>query len=122
MLNRIGFQTNMVPLFFILISYLFWRGWRQRSMAYFIGAGVALGASQYTYISARILPAIFAGFVFLQTILAVQNAPTARHGVAFNLLNILRWGNGSFSSGLASHGCRLNRFSRRGSCGAGYWS
>lgn len=72
MLNRMGFQTNTVPLFVMWITYLFWRGWRQKSATSFLAAGIALGLSQYTFISARILPAIYVLFTLSWTILTVN--------------------------------------------------
>jgi hypothetical protein len=72
LLNRIGFQTNTVPLFVTLTAYLFWRGWQRQSLLSFLGAGLLLGLSQYSYISARVLPAIFVFFALLWTLLATN--------------------------------------------------
>ncbi len=61
-MSRSGYRAGLVPFFVIVISYLFWQGWTRRSMLHILGAGLALGISQYTYISARVLPLIFGGF------------------------------------------------------------
>jgi 4-amino-4-deoxy-L-arabinose transferase-like glycosyltransferase len=71
-MSRVPLRAILVPLFFILTAYLFWRGWQAQaivrtpvfsinwvSFSYFALAGVALGLSQYTYLSARLFPLVF---------------------------------------------------------------
>lgn len=61
-MTRNSYRAGLVPLFMALTSYLFWRAWRRGSRWTFIGAGLALGLSQYTYLSARLLPLVFLVF------------------------------------------------------------
>ncbi len=66
---RQSLRSIMLPLLFVLALYLFWRGVRSaecgmrsaewRRWGYFAGAGLALGASFYTYIPARVLWLLF---------------------------------------------------------------
>jgi 4-amino-4-deoxy-L-arabinose transferase-like glycosyltransferase len=70
MISRTGYRVALFPLFFILTIYLFWLGWRRQSLWYFAGAGLALGLSQYTYLSARLQPFVFIVFVAASTIIA----------------------------------------------------
>ncbi|GIK43183.1 MAG: hypothetical protein BroJett011_70160 [Chloroflexota bacterium] len=74
-LSRGGFRGILLPLATGLVFYAFWRGWqpplkgegiRGRWMAL---AGLALGLSQYTYLSARALPLVFAAFALVWTAL-----------------------------------------------------
>ncbi|HXV42275.1 MAG TPA: hypothetical protein VEC96_04395, partial [Anaerolineae bacterium] len=71
-MSRVPLRAILVPLFFTLTAYLFWRGWQAQaivrtpvfstnwvSFSYFALAGVALGLSQYTYLSARLFPLVF---------------------------------------------------------------
>jgi hypothetical protein len=62
-MSRTGYRAALFPLFVILTAYLFWQGWRSQSLHHFAGAGVALGFSQYTYLSARLLPLVLGLFV-----------------------------------------------------------
>jgi hypothetical protein len=66
-MNRTGYRANLLPLFVLLVSYFFWRGWQTRRWSFYLIAGVLLGLAQYTYLSARLLPLAFALFVCLQT-------------------------------------------------------
>ncbi|HMQ53732.1 MAG TPA: hypothetical protein PKE64_17515 [Anaerolineae bacterium] len=58
-LSRSGFRAVLIPLFFILMSLLFWLGWRKRSPGHFLLSGIMLGLSQYTYVVARLFPIVF---------------------------------------------------------------
>lgn len=65
-MSRVTFRAILLPIFFMGVSYCFWRGWQVQSSGatkqanwYFVGAGIMLGLSQYTYIPARLLPLIF---------------------------------------------------------------
>lgn len=83
-LSRTGFRTILLPLFVAVISYLFWQGWQRRSI-YSIGlAGVALGVSQYTYLSARLLP-VFLGLFGVMSIIFSQH-PAHRRWLRITLL------------------------------------
>jgi 4-amino-4-deoxy-L-arabinose transferase-like glycosyltransferase len=68
-MNRSGYRANLLPLFVILSTGFFWKGWQSGQWRYYTLAGVALGLSQYTYLSARLLPLVFLLFVVIQTIL-----------------------------------------------------
>ncbi len=66
--SRSGFRTILIPFFVILTTYLFWYGWQNRSLFYFTMAGITLGLSQYTYLSARVLPLVFGLFMLIWSI------------------------------------------------------
>jgi len=68
-MSRSGYRAILFPPFVILTCHLFWRGWQRRSLLYFAGAGVALGLSQYTYLSVRLLPLVFGLFGVLWLLL-----------------------------------------------------
>jgi 4-amino-4-deoxy-L-arabinose transferase-like glycosyltransferase len=63
LMNRSGYRANLLPLFVLLVSYFFWRGWQTNQIGYYFAAGIGLGLSQYTYLSARLLPLVFVLFV-----------------------------------------------------------
>ncbi len=65
-MSRIGLRFVLIPPFFMITAYFFWRGWRvlrpilrQHAYGYFLAAGDMLGLSQYTYLSARLFPVVF---------------------------------------------------------------
>ena len=74
-LSRGGFRGILLPLAAGLVFYAFWRGWQPASKGggiragWIALAGFALGLSQYTYLSARALPLVFAGFALVWTML-----------------------------------------------------
>ncbi len=57
---RFGQRATLVPLVEPLLLYFTWRGWRNGSGRDFVAAGVVLGISLYTYLSALMLPIILA--------------------------------------------------------------
>ena len=61
--SRIGFRTILLPLFIVMTLWLFWQGWFTGKKGFFVGAGVLLGASAYTYIAARLLPLVLLAFI-----------------------------------------------------------
>lgn len=65
--SRIGYRAILVPFFVLVTLYFFWRGWRQKSLLYFMLAGLTLGLSQYTYLPARVFPLIFAVVILIWT-------------------------------------------------------
>jgi 4-amino-4-deoxy-L-arabinose transferase-like glycosyltransferase len=74
-LSRGGFRGILLPLAAGLVFYAFWRGWHPSLKGggirggWIALAGFALGLSQYTYLSARALPLVFAGFALVWTAL-----------------------------------------------------
>jgi len=70
-MSRSGYRVSLVITGALLTAYLFWRGWHTKRNSYFIGAGVALGLSQYTYPNARFLPFIY-GLFWLLTLIEKQ--------------------------------------------------
>ncbi|HXV43596.1 MAG TPA: hypothetical protein VEC96_11085, partial [Anaerolineae bacterium] len=73
-LSRSGFRAILLPLFAAFIFYAFWRGWQEKSFKFTVLAGLALGLSQYTYLAARVLPAVFVIFAMTWTILSWLSA------------------------------------------------
>jgi 4-amino-4-deoxy-L-arabinose transferase-like glycosyltransferase len=74
LLNRTGLRANLTSLFVILTLHFFWQGWQRHSLQYFAWAGACLGLSQYTYLSARLLPLIFGIFALVWTIMAKRES------------------------------------------------
>ncbi|MBE7549492.1 MAG: hypothetical protein HS126_00240 [Anaerolineales bacterium] len=78
-LSRSGFRVILLPLFAAFVFYAFWRGWqlpptpplkgRGIRGGWMVLAGLALGLSQYSYLSARALPLVFAVFALVWTAL-----------------------------------------------------
>ncbi|MBI5650587.1 MAG: glycosyltransferase family 39 protein [Chloroflexi bacterium] len=60
--SRMGWRTIALPLFATLAFYFFWRARRTQKLRDHIFAGAVLGASLYTYLSARFLPIVLALF------------------------------------------------------------
>lgn len=60
--SRLTFRAGFVPLFSVLATWAFWRGWTNRGFQYFALAGALIGAGLYTYLSSRMIPATLAGF------------------------------------------------------------
>ncbi len=60
--SRFGMRAITLPLLTVLAFGLFWRALRTGRKADFCWAGVALGASQYTYLASRFLPVVIAVF------------------------------------------------------------
>ncbi len=75
-LSRSAFRPILLPLLLILSLYFFWQGFQlsttnyqlSTTKPYFILSGLFLGLSQYTYLSARLMPLIFAGLSLLWAI------------------------------------------------------
>lgn len=82
-MSRAGYRAILLPFFVMLTSYLFYRGWQKNSKWLFAAAGVALGASQYTYLAARFLPLIFGLFGILWVVLlSTQRGEMSSHFAA----------------------------------------
>ena len=73
-LSRAGFRPVLLPPVLMLSLFFFWQGWRlahshrasaaafiRQALPKFALAGLFLGLSQYTYLSARLAPLIFGG-------------------------------------------------------------
>ena len=65
-LSRLGFRVILLLPLSMLTVFFFWRGWKHGNKQSYLLAGAALGASQYTYLAARLLPLLFAAFVSIQ--------------------------------------------------------
>ncbi|MEW5959471.1 MAG: hypothetical protein AB1801_17240, partial [Chloroflexota bacterium] len=72
-MSRTAYEATLVPPFLALTGYLFWRGWQRRSLWSFTGAGLALGLTQYTYVSGRLAPLVFGLFGLVWTLIAVKS-------------------------------------------------
>lgn len=76
-LSRLGFRAILLPLFSALMVYFLARAWQENRRRDFIMAGVWLGLAQYTYISARLLPLVLAGFVAFELLLSLRRRATS---------------------------------------------
>ena len=89
-LSRLGFRTASLPLFATLAVFWLWRGIRSERWRDYALAGIFLAIDLYTYIPARLVPAILAIW-FVGTVMV----PALRHRVVLkspNLLSLLRGG------------------------------
>jgi 4-amino-4-deoxy-L-arabinose transferase-like glycosyltransferase len=75
-LSRLGFRAILLPLCSALMVYFLARAWQENQRRDFILAGVWLGLAQYTYISARLLPLVIAGFIALELLLSLRRKST----------------------------------------------
>lgn len=57
-LSRVGLRAISAPAFYVGVLWAVAEAFQRRRMRSFVLAGVLLGLSEYTYISARVLPAI----------------------------------------------------------------
>jgi hypothetical protein len=63
--SRLGVRAILVPLLMSVTMGLLWRGQRTGERWAFLGCGVSLGLSMYTYQAARLLPVlVLLGFVY----------------------------------------------------------
>ncbi|MDY7041282.1 MAG: glycosyltransferase family 39 protein, partial [Chloroflexota bacterium] len=68
--SRFGLRAILVPLCETMTFYFAWRGLRTGRRRAFVGAGVFLGLSMYTYQAARAIPALLLLMVLYQAVLA----------------------------------------------------
>lgn len=61
--NRIGYRANLLPVFSALALWLLLRALRLGRARDFLGAGLVIGAAQYTYLASRFLPLAAAAIV-----------------------------------------------------------
>lgn len=64
--SRVGWRTISLPLGACLTFYFFWRSRRTGGLYDYLLSGVFLGASLYTYLAARFLPLVIAGFWLIE--------------------------------------------------------
>lgn len=67
-MNRTGYRANLLPIFVMVTSLLFWQGWQRGQLRFYLLAGAMLGLAQYSYFSARLLPLIFGLFIVGRTL------------------------------------------------------
>lgn len=67
--SRIGLNNIWDAFWFVAALGLLWKGWRSERRLYYLLAGLAIGLAQYFYVSARLLPFMFAAWIFLVGIL-----------------------------------------------------
>ena len=72
--SRMGWRTISLPLFACLAFYWFWRAHRTGALRDHVIAGALLGASLYTYLSARFLPMVIALFWLMELGLSLRAA------------------------------------------------
>lgn len=75
-LSRLGFRAILLPLFSALAISFLVRGWQHKRRRDFLLAGVWLGLTQYTYISARLLPLVMVGFIVIELLLSLRRKST----------------------------------------------
>jgi len=83
-MSRWGWNELMPPLFQVLVAYLLLRGLDGGRPRDFVLAGLALGLSQYTYLAARLIPAVV--FLFLLHQAVTVRGFLRRHGANLLLL------------------------------------
>lgn len=87
--SRMGWRTISLPLFACLAFYWFWRAHRTGALRDHVIAGALLGASLYTYLSARFLPIAVVLFWLTEWIVSLRTTPPplakGRVGVALFL-------------------------------------
>jgi len=71
--SRFGLRAILVPLCETMTFYFAWRGLRTGNRRAFVGAGIFLGLSLYTYQAARAVPALVLLMVLYQAVLARQS-------------------------------------------------
>ncbi len=76
--SRVGLRVGAVTAFASLMIYFLWRCWERPSTQRWAGltdsllAGLFMAAGIYTYLSGRVLPAIFLGFLLLTAVFQWQ--------------------------------------------------
>lgn len=76
--SRVAYNNIWDGLFLILIIGALWKGWISDQRGYYLLAGLALGLSQFFYITSRLFPFL----IFLWSFIAVLRSPTRRRKVA----------------------------------------
>lgn len=61
--SRLTFRAILMLPLLNLTLWAFWRGWRNGQRRYFALSGLAFGLTLYTYLPARLIPLIIAGWV-----------------------------------------------------------
>jgi hypothetical protein len=54
--SRIAYNNVFDPLFLVAAAGLFWQGWQRGDRRYFVAAGLCVGAGQFFYTTARLIP------------------------------------------------------------------
>ncbi len=67
--SRLGWEIILAPIFAIVTIYFLWRGLKTRRWREFVCAGLALGASLYTYQALRFLPILVILYLLLRALL-----------------------------------------------------
>ncbi|MBI4789486.1 MAG: glycosyltransferase family 39 protein [Chloroflexi bacterium] len=71
--SRVGWRTITLPLLACLAFYFFWRARRTGHLRDHVLTGAFLGASLYTYLSARFLPLVLAAFWVVEFLFVVRH-------------------------------------------------
>lgn len=61
--SRLSFRAILMLPLLNLTLWAFWRGWQNEKWHYFALSGLALGLSLYTYLPARLIPLVIAGWL-----------------------------------------------------------
>lgn len=67
--SRLGWEIILAPLFVIVTIYFLWQGLRTKRWREFVCAGLALGASLYTYQALRFLPILVVLYLVYRALL-----------------------------------------------------
>jgi hypothetical protein len=82
--SRLGWEIILAPLFSIVTLLFFWRGLESGRWREFVWAGLAMGASLYTYQAMRFLPILLVSYAGYRTV--TEKGFWKRYGLKLALL------------------------------------
>jgi hypothetical protein len=85
-LSRLAFRTDAMPLFTTLAAFFLWKGVRGGRLAPFLIGGIYLGIGLYTYIPARLAPALFAAWLAGCILIPGWRCPSSARRVALGMV------------------------------------
>ncbi len=89
LLSRDGFRAFLAVPASGLTVWLLWRSWIAPSPRRALVAGIAVGLSLYTYLTARVLPVVWALFVVLEIVLTLLRTGDGRRAIGSRLRDLL---------------------------------
>jgi len=81
--SRVAYNNIWDGFFLFLIIGALWKGWNSDGRAYYLLAGLALGLSQYFYITSRLFPFLILLWSFLVLLRSPTRSRTMAHLVSF---------------------------------------